>query len=74
MKFRALPQPWPVGSRDRQYRLSKLCEALLSTNYDIISLQEVFISAVFILFYDIYDCYVVSASNFLKIVGIDGLC
>uniref|UniRef100_F1L466 sphingomyelin phosphodiesterase n=1 Tax=Ascaris suum TaxID=6253 RepID=F1L466_ASCSU len=37
----ALPQPWPVGSRDRQYRLSKLCEALLSTNYDIISLQEI---------------------------------
>ncbi|VDK55518.1 unnamed protein product [Anisakis simplex] len=37
----ALPQPWPIGSSDRQYRLEKLCEALVSTEYDVISLQEV---------------------------------
>uniref|UniRef100_A0A915CGM9 sphingomyelin phosphodiesterase n=1 Tax=Parascaris univalens TaxID=6257 RepID=A0A915CGM9_PARUN len=37
----ALPQPWPIGSRDRRYRLSKLCEAFLTSNYDIISLQEI---------------------------------
>ncbi|VDM47177.1 unnamed protein product [Toxocara canis] len=37
----ALPQPWPIGSKDRTYRLSKLCEAFMSTDYDIIALQEI---------------------------------
>ncbi|KHN85622.1 Putative neutral sphingomyelinase [Toxocara canis] len=41
VKFRALPQPWPIGSKDRTYRLSKLCEAFMSTDYDIIALQEI---------------------------------
>ncbi|KAK0418362.1 hypothetical protein QR680_013520 [Steinernema hermaphroditum] len=37
----ALPQPWPIGSKDRKYRLEKLVEALLETEYDVISLQEI---------------------------------
>ncbi|ETN75632.1 endonuclease/exonuclease/phosphatase family protein [Necator americanus] len=36
-----LPQPWPIGSKDRKYRLKKLAEAILEENYDIIGLQEV---------------------------------
>ncbi|KAJ1361459.1 hypothetical protein KIN20_020719 [Parelaphostrongylus tenuis] len=36
-----LPQPWPVGSKDRKYRLRKLAEAILKENYDIVGLQEV---------------------------------
>ncbi|VDM53696.1 unnamed protein product [Angiostrongylus costaricensis] len=36
-----LPQPWPLGSKDRKYRLKKLAEAILKENYDIVGLQEV---------------------------------
>lgn len=39
--LRALPQPWPIGSKDRHYRIKKLIEALLKDNYDIVALQEV---------------------------------
>ncbi|VDD92119.1 unnamed protein product [Enterobius vermicularis] len=38
---RALPQPWPIGSKDRHYRIKKLIEALLKDNYDIVALQEI---------------------------------
>uniref|UniRef100_A0A0N5AQ02 sphingomyelin phosphodiesterase n=1 Tax=Syphacia muris TaxID=451379 RepID=A0A0N5AQ02_9BILA len=37
----ALPQPWPIGSKDRHYRIMKLIEALLRTEYDIVALQEI---------------------------------
>uniref|UniRef100_A0A1I7X1N0 sphingomyelin phosphodiesterase n=1 Tax=Heterorhabditis bacteriophora TaxID=37862 RepID=A0A1I7X1N0_HETBA len=36
-----LPQPWPIGSKDRLHRLKKLAEALINDPYDIIGLQEV---------------------------------
>ncbi|KAK6725562.1 hypothetical protein RB195_004090 [Necator americanus] len=35
-----LPQPWPIGSKDRKYRLKKLAEAILEENYDIIGSVE----------------------------------
>ena len=34
-----LPQPWPVGSKDRKHRLKRLAEALLIEEYDIVGLQ-----------------------------------
>lgn len=37
----ALPQPWPIGSKDRHYRIAKIIEALLKDDYDIVALQEV---------------------------------
>ncbi|TKR65147.1 hypothetical protein L596_025596 [Steinernema carpocapsae] len=36
----ALPQPWPIGSKYRKYRIEKLVEALQNADYDVISLQE----------------------------------
>ncbi|EYC35244.1 hypothetical protein Y032_1102g3606, partial [Ancylostoma ceylanicum] len=36
-----LPQPWPIGSKDRKFRLKKLAEAILDENLDIVGLQEV---------------------------------
>ncbi|KAK6050059.1 endonuclease/exonuclease/phosphatase family protein [Cooperia oncophora] len=36
-----LPQPWPVGSKDRKYRLKKLADAILEEKYDIVGLQEI---------------------------------
>uniref|UniRef100_A0A914XM65 sphingomyelin phosphodiesterase n=1 Tax=Plectus sambesii TaxID=2011161 RepID=A0A914XM65_9BILA len=36
----ALPQPWPIGSKHRSYRLAKLAEALAAGTYDIVALQE----------------------------------
>ncbi|PAV84270.1 hypothetical protein WR25_16859 isoform F [Diploscapter pachys] len=36
-----LPQPWPVGSKDRKHRLKRLAEALLIEEYDIVGLQEI---------------------------------
>ncbi len=39
--FRGLPGAWPIGSRDRSYRLAKLVEALLVEDYDVVALQEV---------------------------------
>ncbi|CAJ0930012.1 unnamed protein product, partial [Mesorhabditis belari] len=36
----ALPQPWPIGSADRRFRLEKLADALLKGEYDVIGLQE----------------------------------
>ncbi|VDK67098.1 unnamed protein product, partial [Cylicostephanus goldi] len=36
-------QPWPIGSKDRKFRLKKLAEAILSENYDIVGLQEVWV-------------------------------
>ncbi|VDP13125.1 unnamed protein product [Heligmosomoides polygyrus] len=36
-----LPQPWPIGSKDRKYRLRKLAEAILDEKFDIVGLQEV---------------------------------
>ncbi|VDN19354.1 unnamed protein product [Cylicostephanus goldi] len=38
-----LPQPWPIGSKDRKFRLKKLAEAILRENYDIVGLQEVWV-------------------------------
>jgi sphingomyelin phosphodiesterase 2 len=37
----ALPQPWPIGSKHRKFRIGKLIEALAQCEYDIVSLQEV---------------------------------
>lgn len=37
----ALPQPWPIGSKDRHYRIQKLIEALSKDEYDIVALQEI---------------------------------
>ncbi|KAL6733059.1 hypothetical protein Aduo_003746 [Ancylostoma duodenale] len=36
-----LPQPWPIGSKDRKFRLKKLAEAILDEEFDIVGLQEV---------------------------------
>ncbi|WKX87934.1 hypothetical protein Q1695_007945 [Nippostrongylus brasiliensis] len=36
-----LPQPWPIGSKDRKYRLMKLAEAILEERYHIVGLQEI---------------------------------
>ncbi|KAK5985639.1 Neutral sphingomyelinase [Trichostrongylus colubriformis] len=36
-----LPQPWPIGSKDRKYRLKKLADAIIAEKYDIVGLQEV---------------------------------
>ncbi|CAD6184803.1 unnamed protein product [Caenorhabditis auriculariae] len=35
-----LPQPWPIGSSDRTFRLERLSEALIRERYDIVGLQE----------------------------------
>ncbi|CAD5222386.1 unnamed protein product [Bursaphelenchus xylophilus] len=35
-----LPYPYPLGSKDRKYRLEKLCEELKDSDYDVICLQE----------------------------------
>jgi len=48
----ALPQPWPIGSKDRQYRLDALVEALNESDYDIVCLQELWREKDFL---DIYD-------------------
>ncbi|RCN26034.1 hypothetical protein ANCCAN_28246, partial [Ancylostoma caninum] len=34
-----LPQPWPIGSKDRKFRLKKLAEAILDEEFDIVGLQ-----------------------------------
>ncbi|XGW22013.1 hypothetical protein V3C99_004740 [Haemonchus contortus] len=36
-----LPQPWPIGSKDRKLRLKKLADAILIEKYDIVGLQEI---------------------------------
>ncbi|KAK6023553.1 endonuclease/exonuclease/phosphatase family protein [Ostertagia ostertagi] len=36
-----LPQPWPIGSKDRKFRLKKLADAILEEKYDIVGLQEI---------------------------------
>uniref|UniRef100_A0A1I7Y0R6 sphingomyelin phosphodiesterase n=1 Tax=Steinernema glaseri TaxID=37863 RepID=A0A1I7Y0R6_9BILA len=41
----ALPQPWPIGSKHRKFRLEKLVEALNETIYDVVSLQEIWSEA-----------------------------
>ncbi|VDK85403.1 unnamed protein product [Litomosoides sigmodontis] len=38
--MRALPLPWPFGSRDHHLRIRKIGEALLQDEYDIIALEE----------------------------------
>ncbi|KAI6176892.1 Endo/exonuclease/phosphatase domain-containing protein [Aphelenchoides bicaudatus] len=35
-----LPYAYPIGSKDRPYRLERLAEALKTSDYDVISLQE----------------------------------
>ncbi|PIO72893.1 hypothetical protein TELCIR_05157 [Teladorsagia circumcincta] len=35
-----LPQPWPIGSKDRKFRLKKLADAILEEKYDIVGLQN----------------------------------
>ncbi|KAH7731594.1 Endonuclease/Exonuclease/phosphatase family protein [Aphelenchoides avenae] len=37
----ALPQPWPIGSKHRKFRIEKLIEALEESEYDIVTLQEI---------------------------------
>lgn len=44
VQFRLLPYPYPLGSRDRYYRLERLAEALKSSDFDVIALQEVRLS------------------------------
>ncbi|CAI4224291.1 unnamed protein product [Auanema sp. JU1783] len=36
-----LPQPWPIGSKDRRYRLQKLSDHFNIEPYDVIGLQEI---------------------------------
>ncbi|KAI6215172.1 hypothetical protein M3Y94_00354400 [Aphelenchoides besseyi] len=36
-----LPYPWPIGSKDRSYRLEKIAETLKNSDYDAVALQEV---------------------------------
>lgn len=41
---RSLPYPWPIGSKDKDFRIGKFIEALTNSDYDVITLQEVFIT------------------------------
>ncbi|KAI6240846.1 Endo/exonuclease/phosphatase domain-containing protein [Aphelenchoides fujianensis] len=36
-----LPYPWPLGSKDRVYRLERIAETLKDSDYDVVALQEV---------------------------------
>uniref|UniRef100_A0A914CZA4 sphingomyelin phosphodiesterase n=1 Tax=Acrobeloides nanus TaxID=290746 RepID=A0A914CZA4_9BILA len=37
----AIAQPWPFGSKDRKERLKRLVDALEESDYDIVTLQEI---------------------------------
>jgi hypothetical protein len=42
-KFRLLPHPWPIGSKNKTFRIQKLIESIYKSPFDIIALQEVYI-------------------------------
>uniref|UniRef100_A0A914HW23 sphingomyelin phosphodiesterase n=1 Tax=Globodera rostochiensis TaxID=31243 RepID=A0A914HW23_GLORO len=43
-----LPHPWPIGSKDKHFRLLKLIEELRNSRFDVVALQEVWSEEIFL--------------------------